>query len=231
VTPPLSNGWQWQSRPRPSASEGQNDDAPPPGGDPEEENNADGNDTSDDDDYLSDDIGDEYDSDASGKSETRKTKWFKSFFEVLDTMSVEQISEQTRPWHCPACQNGPGAIDWYNGLQPLMSHARTKGSTRVKVHRELAALLEEELSRRGTSVVPAGEQFGKWKGLRESTDRDIVWPPMVIIMNTSLEQEEDDKVTDFFAFCCVNTFFVFCTSLCFVHVPCILDVMSCYDIA
>jgi hypothetical protein len=81
-----------------------------------------------------------------------------------------------------------------------MSHARTKGSTRVKVHRELAALLEEELSRRGTSVVPAGEQFGKWKGLRESTDRDIVWPPMVIIMNTSLEQEEDDKVTDFLPF-------------------------------
>ncbi|CAN6330805.1 unnamed protein product [Urochloa humidicola] len=195
VTPPLANGWQWQSRSRPSGSEGQQDHAPPSGGDAEVEN-VDGNDTSDDDDDdLSDDISDDYDSDASEKSfETRKlNKWFKSFFEVLDTLSVEQINEQTRQWHCPACKNGPGAIDWYKGLQPLMTHARTKGSTRVKLHRELAALLEEELSRRGTSVVPAGEQFGKWKGLKEGTDREIVWPPMVIVMNTLLEKDEDDK--------------------------------------
>jgi hypothetical protein len=79
-----------------------------------------------------------------------------------------------------------------------VTHARTKGSTRVKLHRELAALLEEELSRRGTSVLLASEQFGKWKGLQESTDhREIVWPPMVIVMNTFLEKDEDDKVTDF----------------------------------
>ncbi|CAL4896574.1 unnamed protein product [Urochloa decumbens] len=195
VTPPLANGWQWQSRSRPSGSEGQQDHAPPSGCDPVVEN-VNGNDTSDDeDDDLSDDISDDYDSDASEKSfETRKmNKWFKSFFDVLDTLSVEQINEQTRPWHCPACKNGPGAIEWYNGLQPLMTHARTKGSTRVRLHRELAALLEEELSRRGTSVVPAGEQFGKWKGLRESADREIVWPPMVIVLNTLLEQDDDDK--------------------------------------
>ncbi|KAG2623448.1 hypothetical protein PVAP13_3KG061400 [Panicum virgatum] len=191
VTPPLANGWQWQSRSRPSGSESERDDVPPSGGDPELE---DVNDSDDDDDDLSDDISDD-DSDSSEKSfETRKmNKWFKGFFEVLDTLSVEQINEQTRQWHCPACKNGPGAIDWYKGLQPLMTHARTKGSTRVKLHRELAALLEEELSRMGTSVVPAGEQFGKWKGLRESTDREIVWPPMVIVMNTLLEKDDDDK--------------------------------------
>ncbi|KAG2615259.1 protein SUPPRESSOR OF GENE SILENCING 3 homolog isoform X1 [Panicum virgatum] len=193
VTPPLANGWQWQSRSRPSGSEGARDDIPTPGGDPEVED-VNCNDSSDDDDDLSDDVSDD-DSDASEKSfETRKmNKWFKGFFEVLDTLSVEQINEQARQWHCPACKNGPGAIDWYKGLQPLMTHARTKGSTRVKLHRELAALLEEELSRRGTSVVPAGEQFGKWKGLRESTDREIVWPPMVIVMNTLLEKDDDDK--------------------------------------
>jgi len=199
VTPPLANGWQWQSRPRPSGSEVEKDDASPSGSDPEVEN-VDGNNASDDDDDLSDDISDEYDSDASEKSfETLKTnKWFKKFFEKLNTLSVEQINEPAREWHCPACKNGPGAIDWYRGLQPLMTHARTKGSKRVRLHRELAALLGEELSRRGTSVVPAGEQFGKWKGLQESTDREIVWPPMVIVMNTLLEKDDDDKVTDLF---------------------------------
>ncbi|OEL37406.1 Protein SUPPRESSOR OF GENE SILENCING 3-like protein [Dichanthelium oligosanthes] len=191
VTAPLANGWQWQSRSRPSGSEGEKDDAPPSGCDPEAEN-VDGNDTSEDDD-LSDDVSNDYDSDAREKSfETQKmNKWFKSFFVVLDTLSVEQINEQTREWHFPACKNGPGAIDCYKGLQPLMTNSRTKGHTRVKLHRELA--VEEELSRRGTSVVPAGEQFEKWNGLRESTDREIVWPPMVIVMNTSLEQDEDDK--------------------------------------
>ncbi|RWW81967.1 hypothetical protein BHE74_00009594, partial [Ensete ventricosum] len=68
----------------------------------------------------------------------------------------------------------------------------TKGAARVKLHRELALLLEEELHHRGTSAVPAGEVFGKWKGLQETTDREIVWPPMVVIMNTLLEQDENE---------------------------------------
>ncbi|ONM33683.1 Protein SUPPRESSOR OF GENE SILENCING 3 [Zea mays] len=193
-TPSLANGRQWPSGPRPSGSEVEKDDAPPTGSDREVEN-VDDNTTSHDDDDLGDDTSDDYDSDASEKSfETRKmNKWFKKFFEDLNKLSVEQINEQTKSWHCPACQNGPGAIDRYKGLQPLVTHARTKGTRRVRLHREFAALLEEELSRRGTSAVPAGEQFGKWKGLRESTDREIVWPPMVIVMNTLLEKDDDDK--------------------------------------
>ncbi|GJN13566.1 hypothetical protein PR202_gb00284 [Eleusine coracana subsp. coracana] len=194
-TQPLANGWQWKSRPRSAGYETKEDDTPSSGYDHEMDDVED-QESSDDEDELSDDLSDDYDSDASEKSfETRKTnKWFKSFFDVLDKLSVEDINEPSRQWHCPACKNGPGAIDWYKGLQPLMTHARTKGSTRVKLHRELAALLEEELSRRGTSVIPAGEQFGKWKGLQESTDREIVWPPMVIVMNTLLEKDDDDKV-------------------------------------
>jgi hypothetical protein len=81
-------------------------------------------------------------------------------------------------------------------LQPLMTHAKMKGSTKVKLHREFATLLEEELRCRGTSVIPVGEQYGKWQGLRETTpDHEIVWPPMVVITNTFLDTDEDDKVS------------------------------------
>jgi hypothetical protein len=50
------------------------------------------------------------------------------------------------------------------------------------------------MSGRGTTMVPSGEQFGKWAGLRGVTDREIVWPPMVIVMNTLLEKDDADKV-------------------------------------
>ncbi|KAF9684144.1 hypothetical protein SADUNF_Sadunf04G0087200 [Salix dunnii] len=106
----------------------------------------------------------------------KKSRWFKKFF---DSLSIEEINEPARQWHCPACQGCPGAINWYRGLQPLITHAKTKGAQRIKLHRELAELLDEELSKRGSSVVPAGEVFGKWKGLKdEEKDHDIVWPPM-----------------------------------------------------
>ncbi|KAM7518012.1 hypothetical protein LguiB_016974 [Lonicera macranthoides] len=156
----------------------------------EDDNNTDEFDESDDE-LLSDD----FDSDSSQKSHetSKKSRWFVAFFEKFDALTVEQISEPARQWHCPACQGGPGAIDWYCGLQPLMTHAKTKGSKRVKLHRTFADLLSEELRRRGTSLVPAGEAFGKWKGLNNVKDREIVWPPMVVIMNTLLEQDENDK--------------------------------------
>ena len=70
------------------------------------------------------------------------------------------------------------------------------------MHRELAEILEEELRLRGTSVVPAGEAFGRWKGLKDDErDHEIVWPPMVVIMNTKLEQDEKDKVQSYFLIC------------------------------
>ncbi|OIW00442.1 hypothetical protein TanjilG_05793 [Lupinus angustifolius] len=145
-----------------------------------------------DDDLLSDDN----DSDYSQKShETYKNnKWFKKFFATLDTLTVEQINEPDRQWHCPACQGGPGSIEWYRGVQPLMNHCKTKGSKRVKIHREFATILDEELYKRGTSVIPFGEVYGKWKGLKcGEKDHEIVWPPMVVIQNTQLEQVENEK--------------------------------------
>ncbi|KOM40702.1 hypothetical protein LR48_Vigan04g090000 [Vigna angularis] len=198
IRPALEHGWNWQSRPGAIQPNVRNEIAPE---ELEQNNDVDDDDDEEedsdaledtDDDLMSDD----YDSDVSQKShETRKkNKWFRKFFENLDGLTVEQINEPERQWHCPACQGGPGAIDWYRGLQPLVTHAKTKGSKRVKIHRELAILLDEELRRRGTSVIPAGEAFGKWKGLKEEEkDHEIVWPPMVIIQNTKLEQDENDK--------------------------------------
>ncbi|XP_030550285.1 protein SUPPRESSOR OF GENE SILENCING 3 isoform X2 [Rhodamnia argentea] len=211
LRPPLEHGWNWQGRAGSVQAGFQEDDqinynlssndAAGEDGEADKDRDADDDDVDDDDLDMMDDsdddlMSDEFDSDASQKSHgTRKSnRWFKKFFEIMDSLTVEEINEPGRQWHCPACRGGPGAIDWYRGLQPLMAHAKTIGAKRVKLHRELAELLDEELMRRGTSVVPAGEVFGKWKGLKvEEKDYDIVWPPMVVIMNTILEKDENDK--------------------------------------
>ncbi|KAL8131581.1 protein SUPPRESSOR OF GENE SILENCING 3-like [Apium graveolens] len=199
VIPPLEKGWQWCSNPSevekvyhvPALNPADATD------DKEDEKYVDK--SGEEEDFNIEDINDsdEYDSDESQKShETlKKSTLLKSFFETLDEMKAEEINEPDRQWHCPACHGGPGAIDWYCGLQPLITHAKTKGKRRAKAHRLLAKLLDEELRRRGSSVIPAGEAFGKWKGLNQSEvkDRTIVWPPMVIIMNTQLERDEKGK--------------------------------------
>ncbi|XP_073283272.1 protein SUPPRESSOR OF GENE SILENCING 3 [Primulina huaijiensis] len=202
ISAPLKNGWRWSDiasqSPEDSLRLKQHvqstysaDDQVSKANEVDDSGDSDGELDDTDDELLDDD----FDSDGSQKShETRKkNRWFRELFKCLDGLSVEQINEPERQWHCPACHGGPGAIDWYHGLQPLIAHASTKRSKRVKLHRELAELLEEELQRRGTSAVPAGEVFGKWKGLGERADKVIVWPPMVIIMNTRLEKDGNDK--------------------------------------
>lgn len=197
IRPPLEHGWNWQARAGSLQSNVKNEFAPEElernDDVDDEEEGFDVRDLEDTDDDL---MSDTCDSDASQKShETRKkNKWFTNFFENLDGLTVEAINEPERQWHCPACQNGPGAIEWFRGLQPLLNHAKTKGSKRVKIHRVFAELLDEELRRRGTSVAPAGEAFGKWKGLKdEEKDHEIVWPPTVIIQNTKLERDDNEK--------------------------------------
>ena len=207
IGPPLQHGWNWHAVAGSTQSKGSED------GQQKDEivsKDEDGDsdfdkDDEDDEDVMDDTddelLSDEFDSDVSQKSHNtrKKSRWFKKFFDILDTLTIEEINDPARQWHCPACQGGPGAIDWYRGLQPLMTHAKTKGSKRVKIHREVAELLEEELRLRGTSVIPAGEAFGKWKGLKDDEkDHEIVWPPMVVILNTRLEQDDNDKVQSYF---------------------------------
>ncbi|KAK8699188.1 hypothetical protein V6N13_115282 [Hibiscus sabdariffa] len=149
--------------------------------------------------YDSDDM-DDYisDSDEDEKShEARKEcKWFYLFFESLEKLTVEEILAPVRQWHCPACQGGPGAINWYRGLQALMTHASTKTTRRAKMHRVFADVLVEEMRRRGAFIKPDNDAFGKWEGLNDRVaDREIVWPPMVVIMNTRYELDENGKWT------------------------------------
>nr|XP_043621664.1 protein SUPPRESSOR OF GENE SILENCING 3-like [Erigeron canadensis] len=194
IPPPLQSGWNWSSRP---ARKLENDPVPSPHPCGMDESFKDNDETEDELDLSDDEIlSDEYDSDDMPKSheEMKKNKWYAAFFATLDTLTPEQINEPTRQWHCPACLNGPGAIDWYNGLQSLLTHAKTKGTKRVKIHRTLAVILEEELRRIGTTVLPIKtESYGQWKGLTAVKDKEIVWPPMVVIMNTHLQQDENGK--------------------------------------
>eukprot|EP00257_Ricinus_communis_P013450 XP_015570881.1 protein SUPPRESSOR OF GENE SILENCING 3 homolog [Ricinus communis] len=140
---------------------------------------------------------DSYDSEASPRSsETcKKSKWFKKFVNGLDDLSIEETKDLVRQWHCPACQGGAGAIKRYLGVQTLIQHAKAKGSTRMRLHRELAQLLEEKLrGDQATSATPYRIACAKWKGLKEEQkDHEIVWPPMVFITNTIHKKDENNK--------------------------------------
>jgi len=120
----------------------------------------------------------------------KKGKWFEEFFDCMDDPTVEELNSSVRQWHCPACKGGPGAIRWYKGLEPVMHHAKTITSRRVRLHRVFVEILGEETRRRGVTLTPYGATVGRWQGLNEKVkDFDIVWPPVVIIMNTRDEMQ------------------------------------------
>ncbi|GAB2287188.1 Protein SUPPRESSOR OF GENE SILENCING [Dionaea muscipula] len=189
LPPRLENGWNWAARAgsikSKTVNEEQKELVPNVKDDVDEDEDEDDAYFDDDDGLLSDDSDEGYD---------KNHKLLRTFFEALDSLTVDEINETSRQWHCPACQGGPGAIDWYRGLKPLITHAKTKGTTRVKLHREFAELLEKELYKRGSSLIPSGETFGLWEGLKQETrDFEIVWPPMVIVMNTRLDKDETNE--------------------------------------
>ncbi|KAK8625324.1 hypothetical protein V6N13_090198 [Hibiscus sabdariffa] len=149
--------------------------------------------------YDSDDIDDyvsDSDEDEKSHEERKKSKWFNLFFESLEKLTVEEILSPVRQWHCPVCQGGPGAINWYRGVQALLTHAMTKTTRRAKMHHVFAEVLVEEMRRRGAFIKPDNDAVGKWEGLNDRVaDHEIVWPPMVFIMNTRYEQDENGKWT------------------------------------
>jgi hypothetical protein len=112
------------------------------------------------------DMSDECDSESVETCESRaKQSLSTSFFEILKQLTIEELNEPTRQWHCPACRNAPGAVVWYKGLKDLMHHVQTE-SSRVSHHRKLAALLEDP---HGTSLLAADKPFDNGKGLQKSS--------------------------------------------------------------
>ncbi|XP_020221507.1 protein SUPPRESSOR OF GENE SILENCING 3 [Cajanus cajan] len=139
---------------------------------------------------------DDTDSDTGEKSHEgcKKSKWLRKFFDKLNALPHEEMTSLEKQWHCPACQGGPGAIDWYKGLQPLLDHSRTIQTRRARLHRMFAETLEEECLRRGSPLTKVCEAHDRWEGLDDKVkDHEIVWPPMVIITNTRFEQDENNK--------------------------------------
>ncbi|KAJ6828274.1 protein SUPPRESSOR OF GENE SILENCING 3-like protein [Iris pallida] len=204
----LQHGWQWASIGGSSGAQSQTQETTIPTAYASESDSHQPNYVSDDDDELVDDsdadnFSDDYDSDESQKShgKRKKNKWLKPIFDALDSLTVNQINEQTRRWHCPACHDGPGAINWFKGMQPLIAHAKTKGTTRLWLHRELAELLEEELQRRGASVIPAGKAFGDLN--KETTiptayasEADSHQPDVITDDHDELADDSDNDFSD-----------------------------------
>ncbi|KAB5573059.1 hypothetical protein DKX38_000253 [Salix brachista] len=142
------------------------------------------------------DDNDESDSDPSGKDpeKTKKSTPMKEFLVILEKLAPADVNETTRQWLCPVCEGGSGATKGYQGLWALILHAKTKPGKRVKLHQELAQLLEEKLCSKLAADIPAAEVLSKCKGIRnEKKNDEIVWPPMVIITNTSLTKDENNK--------------------------------------
>ncbi|KAG5586196.1 hypothetical protein H5410_046630 [Solanum commersonii] len=88
------------------------------------------------DDFFSDDEFDEHTNiKEMNNKKCKKCFWFKKFFKCLEKLTIHIIGE----------------IKWFTGLHSLISHTKTKGGSRFKLHREIAQLLEKELCLR-TSV-------------------------------------------------------------------------------
>ncbi|KAM7252866.1 hypothetical protein ACFE04_025484 [Oxalis oulophora] len=105
------------------------------------------------------------------------------FIQKMSIMSYEEVRDRTRQWNCPACHGGPGATRRYSGLRPLLAHANANEKRRMKLHKELAQLLGEELRKWRTPV----QRFSAKR--KTLGDVEVVWPPMVIIMNTGFRQD------------------------------------------
>ena len=124
----------------------------------------------------------------------------KEVLDFLDDITTEQparLTSKTEEWKCKVCFGGPGSGDWYPGLQSLVAHAKTIQSRRPTAHREFLNELRRRLEARNI-VIPnltTPKVTGMWTAPAESYVQDmektIMWPPIVMVVNTRLEKQND----------------------------------------
>ncbi|KAM7253075.1 hypothetical protein ACFE04_025693 [Oxalis oulophora] len=123
---------------------------------------------------------DSFESDESNEEGGENKRLVDEFIEKLSSMCMGKILDQTIQWYCPACRGGPDATRMYNGLHPLVAHVTAHGKTRSNLHRELAQVLGKMLPK-----TPIERVSDKWKTFQVVNKyAEIVWPPMVVIVNT-----------------------------------------------
>lgn len=127
-----------------------------------------------------------------GHEAMKKHTVFKKFFESMDALTLKEVNG--REWTCPACRGGVGAANNYKGLKPLIDHAKNVKQWNVRLHRKFMKVLEEESKRRSAAGFVVQEVYGKWLSLQEQhIDSQVVWPPMVIVENTSFKSQESPQ--------------------------------------
>lgn len=133
---------------------------------------------------------------------TTKKKLRKSlqvFLDGLDSPSNEDLENEKQNWKCLVCEGGPGKTQWWGGLRKLTSHLLNKTQIwRPEEHREFGLKLVSKLEERGVKLFsgfPKMEEIcSRSKGVqRERFLQPVVWPPMVLVVNTHLYPTEDGK--------------------------------------
>lgn len=141
------------------------------------------------------------DSSIDSNKNKKGNRWLRPFFDMLEHISTDLPAENVQDtlFYCPACRgSGLGEVSVYKGFKPLIAHAKQYKQRRVKLHRDFAAILEEDLKRSGIYKAEPGQIYPVCKQISLSEDEKftnllIVWPPTVVVHTMGIEVEGHPK--------------------------------------
>lgn len=122
------------------------------------------------------------------------SKIVQDFFRELDDYSRNELEdEENKEWKCRVCIGGQGETQWWKGLGRLGHHAYNYKKRRGREHKEFAIELKHKLEERGVKISSLISDIqGHWSGLsssrKEREKKIVVWPPVVMVVNTHLFQ-------------------------------------------